>query len=91
MRQNVMMVHQLINFVFENFFYFCSVNFFFFVKICPLNNNTVKITNQIHYLMPRDPRGRSDCVENALEVTLTTDSISESPKSPIKSLSGDRE
>lgn len=43
------------------------------------------------YLNPFEPRGRSDCVENALEVTLTTDSMSESPKSPIKSLSGDRE
>uniref|UniRef100_A0A1B0B9J5 Uncharacterized protein n=1 Tax=Glossina palpalis gambiensis TaxID=67801 RepID=A0A1B0B9J5_9MUSC len=41
--------------------------------------------------VPRDPRGRSDCVEKALDVTLTTDSISESPNSPMKSLSGDRE
>lgn len=41
--------------------------------------------------MARDPRGRSDCVEKALEVTLTTDSISESPNSPINSLSGDKE
>lgn len=36
-------------------------------------------------------RGRSDCVENALDVTLTTDSMSESPNSPMKSLSGDSE
>lgn len=43
------------------------------------------------YLNPFDPLGLSDCVENALDVTLTTDSISESPKSPIKSLSGDNE
>uniref|UniRef100_A0A1B0AA67 Uncharacterized protein n=1 Tax=Glossina pallidipes TaxID=7398 RepID=A0A1B0AA67_GLOPL len=41
--------------------------------------------------VPRDPRGRSDCVEKALDVTLTTDSISESPNSPMKSLSGERE
>lgn len=43
------------------------------------------------YLKPLEPLGRSDCVEKALEVTLTTDSISESPKSPKKSLSGDSE
>lgn len=40
---------------------------------------------------PLEPRGLSDCVEKALDVTLTTDSMSESPKSPIKSLSGERE
>lgn len=39
----------------------------------------------------RDPLGRSDCVEKALLVTETTDSMSESPKSPTtSSLSGDR-
>lgn len=43
------------------------------------------------HLRPREVRGRSDCVENALEVTLTTDSMSESPNSPIKSLSGESE
>ena len=43
------------------------------------------------HLNPFEPRGLSDCVEKALDVTLTTDSISESPKSPIKSLSGERE
>lgn len=43
------------------------------------------------YLNPLEPLGRSDCVEKALDVTLTTDSMSESPKSPIKSLSGDNE
>lgn len=43
------------------------------------------------YLNIREPRGRSDCVEKALDVTLITDSMSESPKSHIKSLSGDSE
>lgn len=43
------------------------------------------------HLNPLEPRGLSDCVEKALDVTLTTDSMSESPKSPIKSLSGERE
>lgn len=43
------------------------------------------------YLTPREPRGRSDCVEKALLVTETTDSMSESPKSPTTmSLSGER-
>lgn len=42
-------------------------------------------------LIPREPRGRSDCVEKALLVTETTDSMSESPKSPTTmSLSGER-
>lgn len=58
----------------------------FIVK--PKNNQNVKA---LSYLSPRLPRGRSDCVEKALDVTLTTDSMSESPKSPIKSLSGDKE
>lgn len=49
------------------------------------------MNNVNSYLSPFDPLGLSDCVENALDVTETTDSISESPKSPIKSLSGDSE
>lgn len=52
---------------------------------CSLNITKVNLT----HFSPFEPRGLSDCVEKALDVTLTTDSISESPKSPIKSLSGD--
>lgn len=51
---------------------------------------TIKLSSEAH-LNPLEPRGLSDCVEKALDVTLTTDSMSESPKSPIKSLSGERE
>lgn len=43
------------------------------------------------YPKPREPLGLSDCVDKALEVMLITDSISESPNSYIKSLSGDND
>lgn len=43
-----------------------------------------------YYLKIRDPLGRSDCVDKALLVTETTDSISLSTKSATNSLSGDK-
>jgi hypothetical protein len=50
----------------------------------------LEVTSINAHLNPFEPRGLSDCVEKALDVTLTTDSMSESPKSP-KSLSGERD